>query len=343
MSGTDPLRQLNWELAAAVLFGQTIDEQGGNVGLVSSYRGGPVDFSFLARYQEFPTSANYFVGSDNQLYLSQQYVGLVSANRPFYGVLDAFSLGASYSVQHATFDELPFVASDPGDLEPVRPSEYWLNQLSVSVSYNQLDRFPRSVSVEQGVAGSVSFSVQDPILGSDVEAVTVSYGLSGYLPNPWLPRHAFAALYSGGHTSALGRNPGNFGLGGNAPQDVLTSVVFQEINTRRVLRGYPVNFQVGPNLQLLSLNYRFPILDLDDGFGTLPVFFRQLKGSVFFESGSAYSGFLADATIIHGVGAEVILNTTLAYYLSGNLRLGYARGLSEGGFDDVYFLYGGGF
>lgn len=343
VSGNDPLRQWNWELAAAKTFGQSIEEQGYSVGLSSSYRGLPVDVSVLARFREAPTTRDYFVANDNQFYLSKDWVVQTVVSRPFPGILDDFSMSASYTVQNASYEELPYVDPDPGDLEPIRPEAYWLNSLSLGLSYSDIERFPRSVSAERGFAGSVALSVQDPILGSDVEAVTVSYGLSGYLPNPLIHRHVFAALYSGGHASALGRGPGNFGLGGNAPQDVLSSVIFQDVNLRRVLRGYPVNFQVGPNLQLLSLSYRFPILDLDEGFGTLPVFFRQLKGDIFFESGAAYSGFLADADVIHGVGAEVVLNTRIAYYLGGNLRLGYARGLSDGGINEIYFLYGGGF
>ena len=343
VSGIDPVGKLNWELAAAVLFGDTIDQQGANVGAVMAFSGLPVNVSGIVRYREYPTTRSYFVASDDQLYLSQDWSAQVNASRPFPGILESFSLGASYSIQHSTFEELPYVASDPGDLEPVKPEEYWLNQVSLSLSFSDVDRYPRSISAEKGVVASVSVSVQDPILGSDIEAVSVGYGLSVFLPNPLLRRHVLAALYSGAHTSNLGRSPGNFGLGGNAPQDVLSSVIFQEISLRRVLRGYPVNYQVGPNLQLLSLNYRFPILDLDDGFGTIPVFFRQLKGAVFYETGAAYTGFLADADLISGVGAEVLLSTTFAYYLSGNLRLGYARGLSEGGINEFYFLYGGGF
>lgn len=343
ISGSDPVGLFNWEVAAALLLGDTIDEQGANVGFTAAYRGLPVDLTFFGRYREFATNRDFFIGSEDQLYLSNDWFGQINLVRPFYGVLEAFSVGASYAVQHSNYDELPYVPNEPADYEPVRPSAYWLNQLSLNVAYSDIDRYPRSISAERGIAASASLSLQDPWIGSDVESISVGYGFTGFLPNPWVSRHVFAATYSGGHTSALGRNPGNFGLGGNAPQDILTSLIFQEFSNRRVLRGYPVNHLVGPNLQMLSLSYRFPLLDLDDGFGTLPVFFRQLKGSVFFETGSAYSGFLADANLISGVGAELVLATTFAYYLSGNLRLGYARGLSEGGIDEIYFLYGGGF
>lgn len=343
LSGSDPVGLFSWEAAAAAIFGETLSDQGVNVGGLGYYRALPVDVSVLARYREFPTTRGYFQGSEDQLYLSQDWYGQVSASRPFYGVLEAVSLSASYAVQHSTYDDLPFVPSDPGDLEPVRPTAYWLNQLSLSVSYSDIDRFPRSISAERGVAASVGLTLQDPWIGSDVEAFSIGYGAVGFLPNPWVRRHVLTASYSGGHTSALARAPGNFGLGGNAPQDVLTSLIFQEFSNRRVIRGYPVNFLVGPNLQLWNLGYRFPILDLDDGFGTLPVFFRQLKAEVFSEAGSAYSGFLADADLIASSGAELVLSTTFAYYLSGNLRLGYAHGWSNGGIDEIYFLYGGGF
>ena len=61
------------------------------------------------------------------------------------------------------------------------------------------------------------------------------------------------------------------------------------------------------------------------------------------DQGAAYDGFLADARLLTGFGAELLLESVFAYYLFGNLRLGYARGLGPDGIHEVYALFGGGF
>lgn len=61
------------------------------------------------------------------------------------------------------------------------------------------------------------------------------------------------------------------------------------------------------------------------------------------DSGTAFNGYLADAELKTGLGAELSMNVQFAYYLFGNLRVGYAYGVAPEGIHEVYFLFGGGF
>jgi hypothetical protein len=89
--------------------------------------------------------------------------------------------------------------------------------------------------------------------------------------------------------------------------------------------------------------HRLPIWDLDQGFSTVPLYLRRIKARVFFDAGSAYNGYLADADPLMSAGAEVQLDALFGYYLGGSLRVGWAHGFGPQGLDDLYLLWGGGF
>jgi hypothetical protein len=134
-----------------------------------------------------------------------------------------------------------------------------------------------------------------------------------------------------------------FAIGGFSPQDVLTDIVLQQPRGAFVLHGYPPRAFVGSHYQVWRLEYRLPILELDQGFSTVPVFFRRLKGRVFAETGAAFRGFAADADYHPSVGAELQLESVFGYYLGGSLLAGYARGLDPEGVNEWWIRYGGGF
>lgn len=343
LAGYDPVGHHTWSLSGALTTGRELTDKGYNFAAQYSYSRLPVDFAVQARHRLYPNQRGFFAASDFQTFLEEDYVLRGQIGIPFRGIFDNIRLGLSLQAQYVTFDGLPDVEPDPGDIQPSIPESQWQNQAGLSVNYTNVERYPRSVSSEKGFSLGLNLSLQNPFIGSDVQSMTVSYNANAYLPNPWIPRHVLALNYAGGHVSSASGRTGQYTLGGALPQDVLTSVIFQEPAGGRVLRGYPPAHVRGPNFQLLTASYRFPILDMDEGFGTLPVYFRQFKGSVFADTGTAYQGFLADQNLFSSVGAEVILNTTFAYYLAGNLRLGYAYGLSDGGIHDLYLLFGGGF
>ncbi|MFW5968184.1 MAG: hypothetical protein ACOCV2_11730, partial [Persicimonas sp.] len=134
-----------------------------------------------------------------------------------------------------------------------------------------------------------------------------------------------------------------YAVGGYSSQDVLTDLVLQQPRGQFVLRGYPPGHSRGSQYQVWNAEYRFPIWDLDQGFSTVPVFLRRAKGALFADAGGAFDGYLADADFLTSVGAEAQLDAVFGYRIGGSLRLGYARGLSEGGVHEWYVRYGGGF
>ena len=103
------------------------------------------------------------------------------------------------------------------------------------------------------------------------------------------------------------------------------------------LRGYAPVAVAGRSYALGNAEYRFPIVNIDRGQSTLPVFLNRINGSLFVDYGSAFDVF-RDARFKTGVGGELWFDTLLGYVVPFTFRLGYAKGLASLGIDKVYFV-----
>lgn len=343
VTGNDPVSHHRYNVSAGYTTGREIEDRSVNASAFYGFTGLPVGVALQGAFRNNPRTRGLFAQSRDIPYVQRQFTGRLSLNYSFREVLDTLSVSASYDVDHVDFATRPDIDHDPADLEPSDPQHGWFNELGLRLSYSQRESYPRSITTAKGWGGGVSLSLQDPALGSSYRSVTFGYDFDLFLQNPIWPRHSLAVLLDGGVVVSELTNPRRYAVGGNSPQDVFTSVILQRQRRTFVIRGFEPNTTSGSQYQVLQVAYRFPILDLDTGFGTVPVFLRQLKGSVFMDSGGAYDGFLADARLLTGFGAELVLQQVFAYYLFGNLRLGYARGLGPQGVHEVYALFGGGF
>ena len=75
---------------------------------------------------------------------------------------------------------------------------------------------------------------------------------------------------------------------------------------------------------------------MEAGPATVPVYVSRLYGGVFLDVGDAFNGPIDLSKFLFGTGAEVFLDFTLGYFLPFTLRLGVARGLSDGGETQFY-------
>jgi outer membrane protein assembly factor BamA len=120
---------------------------------------------------------------------------------------------------------------------------------------------------------------------------------------------------------------GAFALGGDSPGDITLGVGDQSV----YLRGYPENAFRGQRAGLASLEYRFPLVNIERGGGQTPFFARRLHGAVFAEAGNAWDGEYHSSEAKRAVGAELRLDLSIAYHLPVTLRLVVAKGLDEKG------------
>src|SRR5262249_30955739 len=162
------------------------------------------------------------------------------------------------------------------------------------------------------------------------------FDFSTYFKMPWLLHHTLALHAAGGASGGSQAGLGSFYVGGFQDFPILDTL--RNFLVQRgwlVLRGYPVAYEVGPYYGLMNAEYRFPVLNIDRGPSTLPLFFHRVTGAAFVDYGSAFSD-AASAKFKTGVGAELWLDLTIGYLLDFPFRIGYARGLASGGIDKTY-------
>jgi hypothetical protein len=176
---------------------------------------------------------------------------------------------------------------------------------------------------------------------SDGTLATFDARFAGYLKAPWFRHHVFALGLAGGSAGGDLARRGFYATGGYADTpDLFTAVTDALFQGSYVLRGYPPGAFVGKQYNLLNLEYRFPfslggrdIGWVDRGVSTLPVFLHGFWGVLFADYGGSYDVIDPHdplAPFHLGVGAEVNASFTLGYFLDTGLRVGWAKGLSQG-------------
>jgi hypothetical protein len=154
---------------------------------------------------------------------------------------------------------------------------------------------------------------------------------------PWLRHHALALHAGGGASGGNFGGAGAFFVGGYQDIPLIDVVRNDLIQGSVLLRGYPVYAEVGHYYGLFNAEYRFPIVNVDRGPSTLPLFLNRVTGSAFVDYGAAFDD-PTNPNFKTGVGGELWFEMTLGYVLGFTFRLGYERGLSSGGLDKPYVV-----
>ena len=223
---------------------------------------------------------------------------------------------------------------DPNTPPPVLPEMGFFSSLRMGWRYSDVERYTYDISPSNGRSLSVSASLADPALGSQYRVISLEWSVQQYIPL-W-EQHVIALRYAGGWSGGELERRRVFGVGGFAVTNPFANVLSPIIQGGAALRGYPNTSRTGTQYHLAQIEYRLPIFRFNQGIATLPVFINRLYTLAFFDFGDAFSTDFDIRTFRAGVGAEVILDFTLFYFLSFSLRVGYARGVSDGGIDQVY-------
>jgi hypothetical protein len=94
--------------------------------------------------------------------------------------------------------------------------------------------------------------------------------------------------------------------------------------TLGLLRGFDTDTMTGSAIAVANLDYRFPLLRLERGFRTWPLFLRQLHGAVFTDIGAAGPALDSLPAPAVSVGAEIASDLTLGYSWGVTLVAGAA-------------------
>jgi len=273
--------------------------------------------------------------------------------------------------QYAFTDRRPRFELPDDVFRPGIPLIGFVGTLSGGWRYSWSQPTPLAISPEDARTFSFVGSLLSPWLGTfardldtgeltGITQVQVASELRQYVVAPWRANHVIAGRVAAGIT--LGDNEffGNYQLGGN-----IGDGGFQiRPDSLRMIRGYPIGFDIGDLYWLGSLEYRFPVWYIFRGLGTWPLFARSLSAAAFVDAGNAFNnpsldrggparleewGRSAVADPLLGVGAEIQWRAVVAWGIGLTGRVGYAVGLTEGGFrpgdglDSFYFQLGGSF
>lgn len=193
---------------------------------------------------------------------------------------------------------------------------------------NAARSFGYSISTEEGWTASVATEFTREALGADGDGGSTTIDLRAYVPAA--PRHGVIALRAAA-ASAWGddRVRRIFSASGNGPQPGGLRFGSDAIG---LLRGVDDDELLGRHAVVLNADYRLPLMRIDRGAGTLPVFARALHGAVFVDAGNAWTDRFDRADVTASVGAELSLDAVLGYALPITLTTGGAWVSQDRGF-----------
>ncbi|PLX81667.1 MAG: hypothetical protein C0617_16380 [Desulfuromonas sp.] len=323
-SGLDALERHSW--AATLLYGP--DSGRTSYSLLYAYDGLYPTLQFFAS-DRAEALADYAFGTPGgpelDFWERRQSAGL-DIRIPFPGTWSRHYLIPGYR-----FEEFHGLTAPPPGAP--RPDKGQLSGVRLSYLFDNTVRPPRSISAEDGRRVSLAVQHNSPGLGSDFRLTKYTLDWREFLDMPWWRHHVLAGRLFGGLADGETLDQRAFRVGGDPPGDILQGLDGESLP----LRGYGINEFRGQRAVLASLEYRFPVVNLERGPGNGPFFFRRIHGAVFAEGANAFdSGGLRSEDIRTSSGMEARLDLDLGYVLPITLRLVLARGHDEGGEDQGY-------
>jgi len=239
---------------------------------------------------------------------------------------------------------------------PLNTKQDKISSLRLSYSYSDTEKYGFSISPELGNSFSLTYKHSDKILGSDYTFDKLIFDGRKFIPLP--PLHQVLALrlvagFSSSNITNLGLDSEIFKLGGNYSADNLSNI---DVNTFS-LRGYKPATLEGNNLLLTSLEYRFPLANIEHNLiklGPLSLFLERFSGTFFIDIGNAWestsiktittdeeneiNSIWQDFKSSIGVELKADFNNQFDYPFT--LRIGAAKALSNPKGYDIYITLG---
>ncbi len=256
-------------------------------------------------------------------YWERRQKGGVRVSLPFLRTSSGQTISLAYDIERlSSLSGLP--------LDVPRPDTGVLSGVEVSWNYGNAKQYGFGISPTDGRYISLGIRRDDERFFSDFDLTRFRFDWREYLAVPFLRHNVLAARLAG--AVSLG--------------DTLTQRSFQlGLGSEFLLRGYPEGRFSGQRALSGSFEYRFPLLWVERGFLTLPFFLRDFEGTAFADWGNAWDADeippMEELKI--GVGGEVGSCFEVGWLLSLLVKVGFARGVSEGGETQIYFSLGSSF
>lgn len=313
-----------------------------SVNVSYSYNRLPVDFS-VSYFNNVIPRTGYKVNNVDTPYDETNNGITTGVSYSYLGNFDSHNLGVSFSVANFR-GSLPFGSKiDPYSVAQADPPRGNLNVLHLGYGYSNAEGNIHAAGPVRGVSLSVGVDYASSYTGSSYSTRGISGALTWYLAMPWPGHHTLAMRTAGAVADGNYPRAGTYSVGGyDLANNSLPSTIFSGIfNGAFVLRGYPPGAYSGAEYLLENIEYRAPVVKLDRGIVTLPIYLRRVDGNLFIDYGGAFNtldlrairffhhGALIDAYQLHAsVGAELWFGLSLGYVIDTQIRVGYAYGFS---------------
>ncbi|GAI26709.1 unnamed protein product, partial [marine sediment metagenome] len=245
-----------------------------------------------------------------------------SANsRPYW---QTFSIGYQYEKLSSITTTTP----QPLDADPVN-----IASLRLGYYYSDAEKYGFSISPEQGYSFSLTYEHADKVLGGDYTFDKLIFDGRKFIPLPFLHQVLSLRLVAGfSSPNIIDQNLDweKFKLGGHYSADNLSNVDVETFS----LRGYKPALLEGNNLLLTSLEYRFPIANIEHSvnLGPISFFLERLSGALFVDIGNAWENKVNDINwkdFKIGMGGEIKADLNWQLDSPFTLRLGAAKALTS--------------
>lgn len=280
------------------------------------------------------------VNSETQPYDQMVTTVSVGTGYSFGGIRASQRVSLAYNWERREFWDKKAIHHDPGGLRPIMPELGHFSNLYMSYSISNLRSYTRSVSEERGWSASLGVRLREPWLGADYNTREFSFSLKKAIPIPRWRRHALVFRLQGAVVQSHYNRPIGYSIGGLADQNIWEALQQQIGASTRVVRGYRLTRLRGPQYLLANAEYRFPLLWLDWGHSTLPLFFERIHGALFVDAATTFEPNPSGQHTLVGLGGELRVDLTAGYYMPQSFRLGVARGLGPEGVWQGYVLFG---
>ena len=272
------------------------------------------------------------------------YTASTTNSRSFRHIL---SLGYQYEkFSSATSNASSLLNTDPQKIGSLR----------LSYSYSDAEKYGFSISPELGNSFSLTYEHADKVLGSDYTFDKLIFDGKKFIPLPSLHQVLALRVVAGNSSSSIlesGLDREKFKLGGSYSADNLSNTDVNNFS----LRGYKPDTLEGNNLILASLEYRFPLANIEHSLklGPLSIFLERLSGTFFIDMGNAWESASVNTTnennkinsilqdFKSSIGAELKADFNQKYDFPFTVRLGAAKALTAPHGYNIYITLGSSF
>ena len=249
----------------------------------------------------------------------------------------------AYDVDWLVNTEDEYVGPDPGAQVPRYPeTDVTLAGLALRFSYSDARRYVYRLGEQEGQSFYASVGFNHPGLGSDFRSLSLDYRWQTFRKLPWGVTPVLSVRVAGGLRTTDRNRAGVYVLGGMPEQDVV-SAVLDSLRTGRsgYLRGFPSRAAFGTQYHLANIEYRQELWNIERGLLTFPVYVRRLHMAALLDVGNAFYDEFDPSDFKVAVGGALRLDVLFGFFEPGAFDIGYARGLTDGGVGQYWFLVTG--